>query len=414
MHAAFNDPGKPHEWILGTYDSDEEARQAFETRFQRQGWSCLTLPGALPQYSLGTRVERRGVWYALTQKVTLSGRPGKEWMATFGEVRERLDHASGPPLRGIRPEVEELVVAGALGTRSSRLLEVAGGIETPLSDEEAALAAELIQWVDEDAADVLVALVRSAVAWPAVVLADVEGGTGTVMDTLRSAARRALGFDGSWPREQHLPPDFPAALLPEARPKLTSDEAVTLGWQFAGTHRAVLHDHGPDGVYEMWERVSNPNESVVVLLQMELDPPRWWRRERPDGSNFPTAPFDAVQGVQRGVFVNGELNEDASGLSHLADLYGWKCVFDAVMAVLRNPEFIPVWLKTTAVLWGLRSHWHERRVGSDEVWSRHLLDAVERSRGVLLDVDQHMFEELVARVLNALRGHPANGYDIEF
>ncbi|WP_084045889.1 hypothetical protein [Deinococcus hopiensis] len=289
------------------------------------------------------------------------------------------------------------------------LLTLIGEIERPLSDEEATFLAAVLPDAAENngpapVAQALIDCIQTAVSWPAVILADIRDHPNIWMQVLKAAATRALGLDGSWIRERHLPPDFPAALLPETRPKCTQEEAEALEWRFAGVHRTVLYDEGPSGWYARWESLIHPNESATVLLEQDVERSWHWQEQDPGSIPFIQGTGDAVLLVQDPAFPDGEQEEEEAGLTHMADLYGWKGVFDAVMHVLRHDEYAQNWATAAANLWCLQDHWSERRPGSDDVWIGHLYHALDRAPTLGVNLEEHDFENLVWSITIKLRG----------
>ncbi|UQN06469.1 hypothetical protein [Deinococcus sp. QL22] len=396
--------------FLGSHASVSEAREALR-RSISPDWHVWFWDGHSPHFQAYRAIERRGCLYHATVDVQLLGQAGGLWTAEAGSLYEQLMYRPAPPLSGIRPEVLRLEQLLTSGQGSHALLPVLGAIEGPLSDEEAAFLAVRLPDAAEDSdlapvAQALMEAIQTAVSWAGVVLADVPNHSNSWIQGLKAAARRALGLDGSWLRERHLPQDFPAALWPEARPKCTPEEAAALGWRFAGVHHALLYDQGPNGWYERWESLAHPNESATVLLEQDTPRPWHWQEQDLGLAPFMEGTCDAIFLVQDPAFSDGEQDEEQAGLTHLADLYGWKGVFDAVMSVLRDDGCAENWATAAATLWRLQDRWPERRTGSDDVWIGHLYHAVDRAPALGVNLEGSDFENLAWGITAKLRGLP--------
>jgi hypothetical protein len=393
---------------LGSHASVSEAREALR-RSMDPAWHVWFWDDHSPHFQVYREVERRGTLYHTTVDIQLQGQAGGVWTAEAGPLYEKLMRRPAPPLGGIRPEVWRLEPLLTSGQGSHALLPVIKEIQVPLSDDEAAFLAVRLPDAAEDSdlapvAQALMEVIQTAVSWAGVVLADVPDHPSSWIQGLKAAARRALGLDGSWIRERHLPQDFPAALWPEARPKCTLEEAEALGWRFAGVHHAVLYDQGPNGWYERWDSLAHPNESATVLLEQDMRQSLHWQEQDLVSTSFMDEIWDAVFLVQDSAFPNGEQDEEEAGLTHLADLYGWKGVFDAVMSVLRDDGCVENWATAAATLWRLQEYWPERRAGSDDVWTGHLYHAVDRVSVLGVNLTERDFENLAWRITIKLRG----------
>lgn len=256
---------------LGVFATPDGAREAFVALMARRqrGWSRVDV--APDRFELYGSVEEDGRLFFTHQTVTLM--PGPD-----GVFAMHFDHATRRQIRPPEPEpvgsAEDVQALALLGrpvsaeeiVRFTQQLDALAG--TLLSNEEAALLGGLFPEADGVPwADALEILIRTAPAWPAIVLADLPARPTAQFQRLRDEAVHALGLDGTWDRRLHLPADFPAALLPESRPRLSVQEARQLGWHYVGTHHLVLHNVGPSGWYELWSRVDDPEDEVAVLQE---------------------------------------------------------------------------------------------------------------------------------------------------